>query len=65
MTVVITKLFTVGYLSDRGLEETKNAFSKESQDLLGSRLDIDGKGGRKLTSIIEEYFQLKGCGKMF
>ena len=55
-------LFPAGYLSERGLEKTKNAFFKESQDLLGSALEIDAKEGRKLTSIVEEYFLSQGCG---
>ena len=58
-------LFYAGYLSDRGLEETKNAFSKESQDLLGSGLENDVKEGQKLTSIIEEYFLTNKYGKVF
>ena len=57
-------MFAVGYLSDQGLEETKNAFSKESPDLLGRDLDNHMNEGRKLSLIIKEYFKLKGNGKM-
>ncbi|CAB4011872.1 NPAT isoform X2 [Paramuricea clavata] len=52
-----------GYLSDQGLEETKNCFSKESPDLLGRDLDNHMNEGRKLSLIIKEYFKLKGNEK--
>ena len=54
-----------GYLSEQGLNKTKDAFSKESPDLLESDVDNDMNKGQKLSLIIEEYFLLKKIGKCF
>lgn len=54
-----------GYLSEQGLKETKDAFSKESPDLSGTDVDKDINKGQKLSLIIEEYFLLKRIGKCF
>ena len=52
-----------GYLSEQGLQQTKDAFTKESPDLLGTDTDNDMDKGQKLSLIIEEYFLLKKIGK--
>lgn len=59
----LIKKSLAGYLSEQGLKQTKDAFTKESPDLLGTDTDNDMDKGQKLSLIIEEYFLLKKIGK--